>query len=136
MKDTSRLNGIQGAFRNGKPLFSWARRAAEAGLRDALDFAFPRSCLLCGEGFGEGRWLCPACWLRVRESAEASLHRDPGDFPYLTGERYFDGLAACWEFNPDLAPCIHRMKYPGMERLAGQLRGLAEETIFTARIPG
>jgi ComF family protein len=136
VKDTSRFDSIQGAFRYGKPLFSWIRRAVKAGFRDALDFAFPRSCLLCGEGFGEGRWLCPACWRRVRESAEASMHRDPGDFPYLTGERFFDGLAACWEFNPDLEQCIHRMKYSGMERLASHFGGLAGEILFGADIPG
>ncbi len=120
---------IQGAFRHGKPLFSWVRRAAEAGLRDGLDFAFPRSCLLCGEVFGEGRWLCPACLKRVRESAAAALHSDPEDFPYLAGERHFDGLAACWEFNHDLEQCVHCIKYSGMERLGRQLGVLAGEIL-------
>ncbi|MBN2200635.1 ComF family protein [bacterium] len=136
MKDTSRLNFIQGAFRNGKPLFSRVRRAAEAGLRDALDFAFPRSCLLCGNGFDEGRWLCPVCGRRVRESAAAALHSDPEDFPYLAGERHFDGLAACWEFNPDLEQCVHRIKYSGMERLGRHLGVLAGEILREKQILG
>lgn len=134
MKEASRLD-IQGAFRYGKLLFSWVRRAAEAGLRDAADFAFPRLCLLCGEGFGEGRWLCPGCGRRLRESAAAALHRDPEDFPYLTGERHFDGLAACWEFNPDLEQCVHRIKYSGMERLGRHLGSLAGEILRRAEIP-
>ncbi|MDM7925121.1 MAG: ComF family protein [bacterium] len=133
MKAASRLD-IQGAFRFGKPLFSWVRRAAAAGLRDSLDFAFPRSCLICGEGFGEGRWLCPACWRRVLESAEPAMHRDAEDFPYLAGEQYFDGLAACWEFNPDLEQIIHRIKYSGMEKLGRHLGGLAGRIFREAEI--
>lgn len=135
MKAASR-HDIQGAFRFGKPLFSWARRAAAAGLRDSLDFAFPRSCLICGEGFGEGRWLCPVCLRRVLESAEPAMHSDAEDFPYLAGERYFDGLAACWGFSPDLELCVHRVKYSGMEKLGRHLGALAGKILREAEIPG
>jgi competence protein ComFC len=133
VKEASRLD-IQGAFRFGKPLFSWIRRAAAAGLRDSLDFAFPQACLICGQGFGEGRWLCPDCWRRVGETSSAALHRNPGDFPYLAGERRFDGLAACWEFNPDLEQCVHRIKYSGMEGLGRHLGRLAGEMLSASDV--
>lgn len=93
------------------------------------DFVFPPQCLLCGRGFEEGRWLCPECLSRVRDSRRVVLHERPEDFQYLSGARHFDGVFTAWEFNQDLEQLIHCMKYSGMKNLARFLGATAGDAI-------
>jgi competence protein ComFC len=121
-KDT---NIISGAFRFGRPLIHFIRGAVNA----AADFVYPPNCLLCGGGFDEGRWLCPACLAKVRGSRRVVFHEKAEDFQYLAGGRYFDGIFTAWEFNQELESLIHFIKYSGMKNLARFLGLSAGEAI-------
>jgi ComF family protein len=123
---------FSGAFLVGKPLFNLFRDAT----RIVADFVYPPVCLLCGGGFDRGRWLCTGCLGRIRDSRRIVIHARPEDFPYLSGERHFDGVSTVWEFNKDLEQLIHLAKYSGMKNLArflGVTAGdvLAHDTAFT-----
>lgn len=90
---------------------------------------YPPNCLLCGAGFDEGRWLCPKCLAKVRDSRRAVLHEKDADFQYLAGSRNFDGIFTAWEFNQELESLIHYIKYSGMKHLARFLGFSAGEAI-------
>jgi len=121
-----------GAFLIGKPLFNFIR----GGVRSVADFIYPPVCLLCGGGFERGRWLCPGCLSRIRDSRRIVIHARPEDFPYLSGMLHFDSVFTAWEFNKDLEQLIHSAKYSGMKNLArfmGATAGdvLAHDATFT-----
>jgi predicted amidophosphoribosyltransferase len=125
-------NIFSGAIRIGKPLFNLFRFAT----RILADFVYSPQCLLCGNRFDEGRWLCPACLHRIRDSRRIVIHARPEDFPYLSGMKHFDGVFTAWEFNKDLEQLIHSAKYSGMKNLArflGATAGdvLAHDAAFT-----
>jgi competence protein ComFC len=116
---------LSGAARIGKPLFNSFREAT----RIFADFVYPPQCLLCGNRFESGRWLCPICLRRILESRRVVLHARPEDFPYLSCERHFDGVFTAWEFNPDLERLIHCAKYSGMKNLARFLGSTAADVL-------
>jgi competence protein ComFC len=103
-------------------------------VRDLTDFVYPPVCLLCDESREDHGWLCPECLRRIRDAADPVVHRSDDDFRYLASERRFDGLTACWEFNPDIEQLVHRMKYAGMRNLARSLGKEAAGLLASAGI--
>jgi competence protein ComFC len=103
-------------------------------VRDFTDFVYPPVCLLCDERREDHGWLCPVCLRRIRNAADPVVHRSDDDFRYLASERRFDGLTACWEFNPDIEQLVHRMKYAGMRNLARSLGQEAAGLLASAGI--
>ena len=116
------------AFQIGKPLLYLPRSLIQA----FLDFIYPPVCLVCGNRFEQGKWLCPDCWEEIQGSAKPGLYFPEMDFHFLHEKGFFESVYVFWDFDALLETCIHKIKYEGMKHLGsafGERIGLFLSTL-------
>lgn len=97
----------------GRPL----SRAAGA----LLDFLFPPRCPVCDAPQDRSVGPCPQCVAALDAAREARVQQGRHDFSHLPEAPVFDWALTGWRFTPEVAGCIHRLKYRGRRKLARML---------------
>ena len=112
-----------------------ASRIFHSWLSPAFDFAFPRSCHICGSRLSHGcRYICPTCLMRLPRTR---FHRQPmnqmeqrfaGKFPFTNATTHF-----FYSSDSAMATIIHDLKYRqyrGLAKFMGEI--VAKELLSTS----